>query len=71
LNLHEAVSSITGPSGFPGPKERFPGVVIPHVNLERADLAIKERVVFEFEPNGRFGATYADIGGNVIITASG
>ena len=75
MNPHEAVSNITrgimGPSGFPGLSERFPGADFPQVNMERPDLVIKEGMVFEFEPNGCFGATYMDIGGNVIVTASG
>ncbi|MFW9842918.1 MAG: M24 family metallopeptidase [Candidatus Thorarchaeota archaeon] len=75
MNPHEAVSNITrgimGPSGFPGLMERFPGAEFSQVDMERPDLVIKEGMVFEFEPNGCFGAAYMDIGGNVIVTASG
>jgi Xaa-Pro dipeptidase len=75
MNPHEAVSNITrgitGPCGYPGLKERFPEGIFAQVDLERADLVIEEGMVFELEPNGCFGATYMDIGGNVIVTDTG
>jgi Xaa-Pro aminopeptidase len=75
MNPHEAVSDISrnilGPSGYPGLRDRFPKSEFRQTDVERPDLVIKEGMVFEFEPNGCFGATYMDIGGNVLVTASG
>jgi Xaa-Pro aminopeptidase len=75
MNPHEAVSNITrgikGPKGFPGLKERFGDAKFPQINIERADLVIEERMIFELEPNACYGRTYVDIGGNILVARDG
>jgi hypothetical protein len=75
LNPHESVTNITvgitGPTGFPGVQERFKDSRLQQHEIERPDLVIQESMMFEFEPNSCFGATYVDIGGNVLVTGDG
>ena len=75
LNPTESVTTITegitGPRGYPGVRERFAGVELRELGVDRGDLVLEAGMAFQIEPNAAFERTFVNTGGSLMLHADG